>query len=436
MPLVLLTASFAGAQTPSAGEANKSRIEGIVVGLNKEVIPRATLRLQIGLATPSYSAVSGEDGRFAFEGVSPGGYTLTASKDGLTQRYGTPVPTGSGVLNEPTGIVLSLAGGEVLKDLSIQMTRPSVVSGRVSSREGDPVVGVRVDVLRYEFRNARRVLVSVGNQRTNDLSEFRIAGLSPGRYYLVATTSQQTGTAEAESNITTFYPSARDVLGAAPLDIPAGSELRGMDIRLQKALTYAIRGKAVGADLGQLKSRLHIQINRNDIPDWRNDGVFVNAAGEFEFRGLPPGRYLLSLPFTAASINLIGQMEVTVSGSDVNNVVMEVGPRPRVTGLLEMEDGSRARVRGTVSLNPINSSSGFTASISGDGTFEHKSLQAGKYSVGVSGLSDETYIKSVEFNGQAVTHLALNPGSSGTMRIVLSAPAAHVSDGCKTKTAE
>lgn len=423
---ILIMASFGLAQTPSPGGAEKktSRLEGTVVGSTGEAIPRATLQLQTGQSPDTRKAIGGDDGRFVFEGVSPGLYTLSATKDGfLPQRYGAPVPTTSSQLNPPVGILLNLAGGEELKGLSIQMTRQSVVSGRVSNREGEPVVGARVEVLRYQYRNARRELSSVALQNTNDVGEFRIASLGPGRYYLVATHTEQPGPADEETNITTFYPSARDAVAAAPVDVAAGTEARGIEIRLQKARTYSIRGKAVGPGLGQERGRLRLRIEPYDSPDWRNDQVFVNTNGEFEFRNLFPGRYLLSTPLAGVSSNLTGRMEVTVLNSDVNNMVMEVAPRSRVTGRVEMEDGARARASRIVLAI---GGSGWGSQLKEDGTFEVTNLQPGKYYVQVFGLGDDTYVKSVEFNGQQLAHQAVDAGSGGTMCIVLSAAAAHV----------
>ena len=425
---LVFVVSFAVAQAPPAADAKNapSRLEGFVVGSNKEVIPRVTLRLQIGIAGASYSTVSGDDGRFVFEAVAPGRYTLSAEKNGyLRQFYGAAA--GLGLMHR--GTVLDLAGGEVLKDLSIQMTRHSVVSGRVKNREDAPVVGALVSLLRYQYRNGRRELASVAFESTNDLGEFRIAGLSHGRYYLVASHIDQRGSSGTDTNITTFYPSAGDSSAAAPLDVPAESELRTIEIWMQRSRTHSIRGKAVFLEVDSRRPGLRIRIESRDRRDWRINQVVVNAAGEFEFRNLLPGRYLLSTPLTGtAASNLTGRMEVTVNDSDVNDVVMDVGLRSNVTGRLEMEDGSRARVS-SLALVANNGSGGWSGQLKSDGTFEVTNLQAeaGGYFVRLTGLDEDAYVKSVEFNGQDATHQAVDPGSGGTVRIVLSTKAAQIS---------
>ena len=48
-----------------------------------------------------------------------------------------------------------------------------------------------------------------------------------------------------ETNIATYYPSSLDPTGATSLNVLAGGELRGIDIRVRKGRVYSIRGKAV-----------------------------------------------------------------------------------------------------------------------------------------------------------------------------------------------
>src|SRR6185369_11487556 len=136
---------IAAAQTPTPeAEKKKIRLEGSVLSTTGEPVRKATLRLQSnGPAQPgqpptAYTESTDNAGKYVFEDVAEGRYTLAAEKAGfVTQRYGARA-TGS------TGTVLSLIQGVQLKDLNIKMTPQGVISGKVTDQEGDPLTGGQV----------------------------------------------------------------------------------------------------------------------------------------------------------------------------------------------------------------------------------------------------------------------------------------------------
>src|SRR4029077_14437827 len=71
--------------------------------------------------------------------------------------------------------------------IELKLTPQSVVAGHVFDEDGDPLQSVNVEVWRYSYPRGRRQLMQVQNGSTNDLGEFRISNLSPGRYYNSAT---------------------------------------------------------------------------------------------------------------------------------------------------------------------------------------------------------------------------------------------------------
>src|ERR1051326_93239 len=218
LPAFIVSALVLAQSNPNGGaaEAEKKktiRIEGRVTSLNGEVVRKATVRLQPAFgpqfAAPpapgtqtnqipsTYSESSDEAGKFVFENVAPGRYTLTSEKTGfVTQRYGARSDTSSGT-------PLVLEAGNKLKDVAIQMTPQAVIAGRVTDQDGDPVANIGVSVFRYGYTNGRRTLTSGGGPAaggrggpigpggpggtvTDDQGNFRIGNLSPGRYYVSA----------------------------------------------------------------------------------------------------------------------------------------------------------------------------------------------------------------------------------------------------------
>src|SRR6185369_6022755 len=102
------------------------------------------------------------------------------------------------------------------------------------------------------------------------LGEFRIPNLPPGRYFVSATARRSEGIFNAgrggrggrgvqaagggrgspvetiEDYVTTYYPNLTDANGASGLDLVAGSEMRGIDIRLRKTRFHRVAGSVTG----------------------------------------------------------------------------------------------------------------------------------------------------------------------------------------------
>ena len=68
-----------------------------------------------------------------------------------------------------------------------------MIAGRVTDEVGEPLAGVRIQAMRYQYLpNGRRQLTPVsggsfGGLVTNDLGEFRLYSLMPGTYVVSAT---------------------------------------------------------------------------------------------------------------------------------------------------------------------------------------------------------------------------------------------------------
>ena len=97
------------------------------------------------------------------------------------------------------------------------MLPTAVIAGRVTDEDGDPMQGVRVLVQRKKPGKAGRE--AAGTEATNDLGEYRIAGLFPGQYWVVAMPPpdvrdyepqhQKSSTSDSQAEtryFTTYYP--------------------------------------------------------------------------------------------------------------------------------------------------------------------------------------------------------------------------------------
>jgi protocatechuate 3,4-dioxygenase beta subunit len=124
----------------------------------------------------NYTATTDADGHFRVEDVEPGRYRIfieRAAFVGVNER---------GLKSDVN--VVTIQAGQSVEDLLLRMLPTAVISGRVTDEDGDPMSGVRVIALRKKPGQATRE--AVGSDATNDLGEYRLAGLFPGQYSIMA----------------------------------------------------------------------------------------------------------------------------------------------------------------------------------------------------------------------------------------------------------
>ncbi|MEO5922900.1 MAG: carboxypeptidase regulatory-like domain-containing protein [Bryobacteraceae bacterium] len=478
----LLFASLASAQAPEqtappTEAPKKARIEGSVVSLTGEAIPRTQVRLngsisvQNGQVTQgaAFTATSGDDGKFAIENIDAGrNYQLSVQRPGFVPaRYGARSANSAGA-------PISLEAGQVLKGISISMTPQGVISGRVTDQSGDPVQGAMVAVMRKTYQRGSRQLQPQSTMSTNDQGEYRVANLAPGRYYVVVSGARLglPASSSKTANVTTYYPNAPDPQGAAPVDITPGSEVRGLDVRLRQGAVFSIRGKAVDANGAPVIGTIVTSVPAGDqggtnILSALNRAPSQTRApeGTFEIPNLPPGTHVLQV-LTNITLNgtpapkMTGRLEVTVADSDVAGLIFPLSSGSIINGKVSLENGDITKLlpptpagqqNQPAALTLVAGLAGFSVSggttlgmaiglmdqtmgsttpvqVKSDGTFTADGVAASKFQVQVGGLPLGHYVKSMTFGGTDVIKagLDLTAGGGGALNIVLSGKAADV----------
>ena len=273
-----------------------------------------------------------------------------------------------------------------------------------------------------------------GRVFADDRGAYRIANLAPGNYYVRV--NQRVLPAGGALGIT-YFPNAAGARDARTVRIDAGSEARGIELRMRKQRVFAIRGRVVdargAAANGTLVSLLPPDeaMVVDDVTRPLQQARKPDAS--FEFRGLAPGTYFLqTLPGVrmnnAMTPRLIGRMQVTITDRDVEGAALVVGAGAAVAGSVKVE-GS-----GTIPVSvEIEETAGAAMNTPGaeqvaaDGSFRIEGAAPVAHTVRVIGMPANVYVKSVRFNGQeaagGVVDLA---AGGGTLEIVLSAKAAGI----------
>jgi hypothetical protein len=193
-------------------------IEGAIYKIGTtESIPRAKVTLTAASGTPSSQSITADDGgKFTFRDLAPGQYRLTASRDGyVNAEYGQRGPGGSGV-------PISVAAQQQMKDARIAMTPTGSISGRITNRYGEPVGNANIQALRYTYQEGRRTLISVQTIRSNDLGEYRLFWMAPGQYVISA---QPQESLSVDPGGTVFFQAPRGAGGGPAIANAVGAQL-------------------------------------------------------------------------------------------------------------------------------------------------------------------------------------------------------------------
>jgi Carboxypeptidase regulatory-like domain len=120
------------------------------------------------------------DGHFLLKSVPAGQYKLKVTRNGyVDQELGQKKP------GDP-GATFTLRPGQRIADLVFKLGRAGVIAGKVFDEDGEPMAGVLVSAMRQVYTDGRKGFKTTNEQQTNDLGEFRVSGLAPGRYYISA----------------------------------------------------------------------------------------------------------------------------------------------------------------------------------------------------------------------------------------------------------
>jgi uncharacterized protein (DUF2141 family) len=128
------------------------------------------------------TAMTDDQGRFAFTALPAGRFTMTASKTGyIDTAYGAKQA------GRP-GTPIQLADAQTIEKLSIRVPKGSVVTGIVVDEHGEPSPMTQVRVMRFVMRTGEKTLQQSGQGGiTDDRGIYRIYGLQPGDYLVSAT---------------------------------------------------------------------------------------------------------------------------------------------------------------------------------------------------------------------------------------------------------
>jgi hypothetical protein len=456
--LVLLSASLVAQVAGNAAgrPAGRAVIEGIVTREpGSEPVKKALIELiaENQAEGGDYTAVSGPDGGFRIEGIVPGRYHLFAERTGLLEVDKHHA--------RADGRVLTLAAGQEVKDLRIRLQAAAVVRGRVTDEDGDPLPNAQVAVLRQTFASGHSRWEQAGAERTNDLGEYRVAGLAAGNYYVsvspppdfksliegagVAADTRKGGAPDnsaATSYQTTYYPGTADRSQASPVQLHAGDDFP-VNFSLTPGPSLSIRGSVVNLPP---RSSAVIMLQSRDFSLVLN-GAEMHADGSFVIRDVAPGAYTILATVENAPVPMMARQALQVVSNSVEDLRLSPQPGGWIHGRLRLEGKSGGRFDPTQifltlrsadgddeALSEFTMGNGFShlAHVAADGAFEWKGVPPGTYYVQFAGDGSapyspiggnpDWYLKSVAAGGRDVGDAGISVnGGAAVLDLVASA---------------
>jgi protocatechuate 3,4-dioxygenase beta subunit len=363
-----------------------------------------------------------ESGRFHFTGLPAGRYSVSA----LSPGYASPEDNNYSGMR---GKTLTLADGERVENVDLEIKRGGVIAGRVADSQGRPVIEERVNLSKLDANNQPRGMFyyspNFDMYQTDDRGLYRIYGLPEGRYLVSVGYAESPGsaiiTSRREFYPRAFYPNGTSESEAKVIEVSEGSEATNIDITVtDPKQTQDVYGRVVDAGSGQPVAGVEVVLG-GVTRDGRYSGGYLGSGarsgpnGEFRMFGVLPGKCAILARSDELSgggfisdpvIVDIGEdtvigVEVRVrQGASISGVVVIEGTNdPKIQAKLS-QVGLSAFVRSTGQGPPAPPSRGFTR-INADGGFRISGLHSGKVAISMVGSQDTRglAIARIERNG-------------------------------------
>ncbi|HZI87930.1 MAG TPA: carboxypeptidase-like regulatory domain-containing protein [Pyrinomonadaceae bacterium] len=397
----LFTCCFTGqSQTTATSKSSPNTIKGTVSLKGKGVagiVVNAIPKNGVEQRRPQYRGVTDHEGKYTITNIPSGTFQFTPE----LLDYASA---------DQSGQTLLLTEGETIEDVDFELTRGSVITGRVTAA-GKPLIEQNVIVQRIDNSMLRSI-------RTDDRGVYRAFGLKAGKYNIYVG-KPQTFMGQSSRFNQTFYPATTDLEKAQTIDLAEGAEVKDIDIKveLNEEATdrYSVSGTIVEAGNGRPVSGMRLRLQRTDARGFQplNIVAISDKEGRFKFDEISPGNYTVMIAALSNTVLRTESAAFTVTDGDVTDVAVKAVRRASIFGVLVFEG-----VRNKLALPPLGSlfvngyvvregSSegrfGESARVGADGSFHMTGLSDGvvTFSLGstVGPMAQGLSIARVELNG-------------------------------------
>jgi protocatechuate 3,4-dioxygenase beta subunit len=287
----LVLAATSPSQTDAPKEGQKQSIQGKVVEA-KSGQPVRKVNVEVfggtGQSNGRHSATTSADGTFTIEDMMPGRYTVTLEHPGFVQVVARG---GQGTF--------TLQPGQSLSGLVFRMQSAGVISGKIVDVDGDPMAGVSVNAMISGTSALAAQRYRSGSGTTNDLGEYRIPDLRPGKYLISAQPPQRATAVPVEEKekakersvyTSTYFPGTLDKSQAVVVEVRSGEEAAANFGVLMSHLShsYRVSGTVAGVPTGAM---VQLILFSKSGGEGASSGELLKEGNRFECQNVLPGTY-------------------------------------------------------------------------------------------------------------------------------------------------
>jgi hypothetical protein len=234
--------------------------------------------------------------------------------------------------------------------LRIALKKGAIIAGRILNAAGEPQADLDVSALRRTDKVGSLGFAPGRNAQTNDLGEFRMAGLAAGDYIIVASVHHRgpfeaVRTGAATTFAPTYFPGTLDQNAARIMTLAPGEAAIGVEFAIATVAAFRVSGTAVD-QAGHPSPGAMVML----IPDMRSNASFMPMMsiaaddGTFTIGDVAAGTYHTMANATAGSAaggigavsfgfvehsdgSLSGPATITVGSADVTGITVVVTNR-------------------------------------------------------------------------------------------------------------
>jgi 5-hydroxyisourate hydrolase-like protein (transthyretin family) len=421
-----------------APNANNLRVTGTVVdAVSGAPVKAAEVFLTRGQTT--FTVLTQQDGRFVFENLESGKYSLSARGKGYQMQAFDQHE------NFSTAIVAGV--DQYTENLVFRLTPAASISGQVMDEFSEGVRDAQVMLFWEGITDGRQAVRTRNQTSTDDQGRYRFADLQPGRYYLAVhaqpwyaqhntlqfSDANVGGTVGlhpiAEQNASldvvypvTYYPHETEAARASMITLQPGDRANA-DVTLQPVPALHLRFAVRGTDPPQGVGIQVMQQAFGGLPIFANAQIVSMDKDSIEVAGIPPGHLLVHLDMHADLENRKGnhslQQEIDATHNGTVNLTeitdeVAVSGKVEVTGTVGLPDSAGIMFRS------VETGLNYFANISKEvkNEFQIADVKPGRYHVLVANAPG-FYVDTVQAAGATVSGNIVAIGSATQVRLTV-----------------
>ena len=298
----------------------------VIDAVTGEPVRKALVQLDLGRQLTTFSD---GDGRFQFENIPAGTYSVSAQKPGYFSQQEL-------LRGAAPAVEVSPSSPSAL----VKLFPEAVISGKVTNSSGVPIERLTVNLTGIEIRDGRRRLENNRSAITDEDGRYRFANLRPQIYYLSAGpyTPLAETIVDAEERPDfgypgVYFPGVPDFNSATPLSLSPGQQAEA-NFSLPEVPVFSVSGTVSGYAPNQGVS---LQVfNQSNIADPMGY-QFSEENGRFDFHAMPAGQYVLHATSSQGPNQLLLAEARFHLASDLYNLRLVLAPVSEVPVSVRMD---------------------------------------------------------------------------------------------------